>query len=182
MAATFGRIKFFENWVSYSEKVPYGSKILSKSLYLAWFLRYKDFCVLHFWKKIRKIQNDRHFCQVKYLLKLGKASLHRYPVGQKFCQNPTSKFLFYEENGFKKYSYISIVLYEYLMSLYFQFCALHFLSKIRKLNMTHIFGEEKICGKLARVVCLDTLWVEKFDEITLSHTVKEIQAVLCFTR
>ena len=54
------------------------------------------------------------FWQVKYSLKLGKARLHRYPVGQKFYQNVTSKFLSYEENGFKKYSYISIVLYMYL--------------------------------------------------------------------
>ena len=123
---------------------------------------------------------------MKYLLKLGKASLHRYPVGQKFCQNPTSKFLFYEENGFKTYSYItlslSIVLYVYLMSLYFQLFVLHFFSKIQKLNMTPIFGEEKLFGKLERVVSLDTLWVKNFDEITLSHTVKDIQAVLCFTR
>ena len=27
---------------------------------------------------------------------------------------------------------------------------------------------------------LDTLWVENFDEIALSRTVKEIQAILCF--
>ena len=47
--------------------------------------------------------------------------------------------------------------------------------------MTPIFGEEKIFGKLERVVCLDTVWVENFAEIALSHTVKEIQAVLCFT-
>ena len=46
--------------------------------------------------------------------------------------------------------------------------------------MTPIFGEEKIFGKLERVVSFDTLWVENFDEITLSHTVKEIQAVLVF--
>ena len=52
--------------------------------------------------KNSKIQNGCHFWQVKYLLKLGKASLHRYPVGQKFYQNPTRKFLFYVENGFKK--------------------------------------------------------------------------------
>ena len=91
------------------------------------------------------------FWQLKYSLKLGKASFHRYPVGQKFGRNPTSKFLFYEKNGFKKYSYISVVLYVYLMSLYFQFCGLPILSKIRKLNMTPIFGEEKIFGKLGRV-------------------------------
>ena len=77
---------------------------------------------------------------------------------------------------------LSIILYVYLMSLYFQFCVLHFLSNIRKLNMTPIFREEKICGKLERVLCLDTLWVENFDKIALSCTVKEIQAVLCFTR
>ena len=73
---------------------------------------------------------------------------------------------------------LCIVLYVYLMSLYFQFCVLHFLSK---LNMTPIFGEEKNFGKLERVVCFDTLWVENFDKIALSHTVKAIQAVLCFT-
>ena len=28
--------------------------------------------------------------------------------------------------------------------------------------------------------CQDTLWVENFDEITLSRTVKEIVANLCF--
>ena len=38
-----------------------------------------------------------------------------------------------------------------------------------------------VFGKFERVVCLDTLRVENFDEIALSHTVKEIQAVLCFT-
>ena len=48
--------------------------------------------------------------------------------------------------------------------------------------MTPNFGEEKIFDKLKKVVCLDTLIIENFDEIALSHTVKEIQAVLCFTR
>ena len=111
------------------------------------------FLCFAFLKKNLKIQNGRHFWQVKYLLKLGKASLHRYPVGQKFCRNSASKFLFYEENGFKKYSYISIVLYVYLMTLYFQFCVLHFVSKILKFNMTPIFGEEKFFfAKLVRVV------------------------------
>ena len=43
--------------------------------------------------------------------------------------------------------------------------------------MAAIFGEGKIFGKLQR---LDTLWVENFDEITLSRTVKEIEANLCF--
>ena len=53
--------------------------------------------------------------------------------------------------------------------------------------MAAIFGEGKIFFKLPRVQCsdgklqrLDTLWVENFDEITLSRTVKEIEANLCF--
>ena len=46
--------------------------------------------------------------------------------------------------------------------------------------MAAIFGEGKIFGKLQRVHSLDTLWVENFDEIALSHTVKEIKANLCF--
>ena len=46
--------------------------------------------------------------------------------------------------------------------------------------MAAIFGEGKIFGKLKRVPWLDTLWVENFDEIALSRTVKEIEAILCF--
>ena len=46
--------------------------------------------------------------------------------------------------------------------------------------MAAIFGKGKIFGKLQRVHSLDTLWVENFDEIALSHTVKEIEANLCF--
>ena len=47
--------------------------------------------------------------------------------------------------------------------------------------MAAIFGEGKICWKIARLHSLDTLWVENFDEIALSRTVKEIEANLCFT-
>ena len=46
--------------------------------------------------------------------------------------------------------------------------------------MAAIFGEGKIFGKLPRVECSDTLWVEIFAEIALSRTVKEIEANLCF--
>ena len=46
--------------------------------------------------------------------------------------------------------------------------------------MAAIFGEEKIVWKLPRVHSSDTLWVENFDEIALSRTVKEIEANLCF--
>ena len=39
---------FFENWHSYSAEIPCGSKISSKTLYPARFLRYKHFYVLQF--------------------------------------------------------------------------------------------------------------------------------------
>ena len=47
--------------------------------------------------------------------------------------------------------------------------------------MAAIFEEGKIFSKLARVRFLYTLWVENFNEIALSRTVKEIQAILCFS-
>ena len=46
--------------------------------------------------------------------------------------------------------------------------------------MAAIFGEGKIFFKLQRVQCSDTLWVENFDQITLSCTVMEIEANSCF--
>ena len=50
-------------------------------------------------------------------------------------------------------------------------------SKIQ--NGCHFWGGENFL-KLPRVHCLDTLWVENFDEIALSHMVKEIEANSCF--
>ena len=45
--------------------------------------------------------------------------------------------------------------------------------------MAAIFGEGT-CLKIDNSTFLDTLWVKNFDEIALSHTLKEIQAILCF--
>ena len=50
------RQNFFENWHGYSVDIPCGSKISSKSLYLAGFSRYKHFYVLQFLRKIRKFK------------------------------------------------------------------------------------------------------------------------------
>ena len=50
------RQNFFENWEKYSAEISCGSKILSKLLYLARFLRYKHFCVLQFLRKFRKFK------------------------------------------------------------------------------------------------------------------------------
>ena len=46
--------------------------------------------------------------------------------------------------------------------------------------MAAIFGEGKFFFRLPRVECSDTLWVENFDEIALSRTVKKIEGNLCF--
>ena len=46
--------------------------------------------------------------------------------------------------------------------------------------MATIFGMKKIFWKLGAIHCLDTLWVENFDEIALSLTVKEIAYILRF--
>ena len=56
-----------------------------------------------------------------------------YPMGQKFCRNLTSKFLLFDKMFSKSTPIsLSIVLYVYFMSLYFQFCVLHFLSKLQQ--------------------------------------------------
>ena len=80
MAAIFWWGKIFLKIGSPTHQLPCRSKISSKSLYLARFSRDKQ-------RKNSKIQNGRHFWQVKYSLKLGKTSLHRYPAGQKFCRS-----------------------------------------------------------------------------------------------
>ena len=47
--------------------------------------------------------------------------------------------------------------------------------------MATIFEEGKIFSKLTILHSSYTLWVEIFDEIALSRTVKEIEAILCFS-
>ena len=49
---------FFENWHGYSAEISCGSKISSKTLYLARFSRYKHFYVLQILRKIRKFKME----------------------------------------------------------------------------------------------------------------------------
>ena len=65
------RQNFFENWHGYSADIPCGSKISSKSLYLAGFSRYKHFYVLQFLRKIRKFKMAAIFGETKIFSKLG---------------------------------------------------------------------------------------------------------------
>ena len=85
---------FFENWHGYSAEIPSGSKISSNSLYLARFSRYKHFYVLQFLRKIRKIQNGRHFWRDKIFFKIGITTPQRYPAGQKFRRNRSIQHVF----------------------------------------------------------------------------------------
>ena len=57
------------------------------------------------------------------------------------------------------------------------FC--HFWQKFENSKWPPFLGRGKFFEN-CRVHCLDTLWVENFDEIALSRTVKEIEANLCF--
>ena len=58
------------------------------------------------------------------------------------------------------------------------FC--HFWQKFENSKWPPFLGRGKFLEKLPRAQCSDTLWVENFDEIALSGTVKEIEANLCF--
>ena len=59
------------------------------------------------------------------------------------------------------------------------FCFSIFGKNLKIQNGRH-FWEEENFWKLPRVHFLDTLWVENFNEIALSHTVQKIEANLCF--
>ena len=58
------------------------------------------------------------------------------------------------------------------------FC--YFWQKFENSKWLPFLGRGNSFEKLRRVHSLDTLWVENFDEIALSRTVKEIEANLCF--
>ena len=68
----FVRNFLFENWHGYSAEIPCGSKISSKSLYLAGFSRYKHFYVLQFLRKIRKFKMAAIFGETNFFCKLGQ--------------------------------------------------------------------------------------------------------------
>ena len=53
-------------------------------------------------------------------------------------------------------------------------------GKTSKIQNGRHFGGGENFWKVARVHSLDTLWVENFEEIALSRTVKEIEGNLCF--
>ena len=58
-------------------------------------------------------------------------------------------------------------------------CFAIFGKNLKIQNGRHFWGGENFLEN-CRLYSLDTLWVENFDEIALSRTVKEIEANLCF--
>ena len=96
------RHKFFQNWDDYSVEIPCGSKISSKSLYLARFSRYKPFCVLQFLRKIRKFKMAAIFGKTKFFLKIGMATWVEIPCGSKI----SSKSLYLARFSRYKHFYV----------------------------------------------------------------------------
>ena len=141
------RQNFFQNWHGYSAEIPCGSKISSKSLYLARFSRYKHFC--------EKFENSKW---------------PPFLARQKFFQNWDNYSA--EIPCGSKISSKSLYLARF--SRYKHFCVLQFLRKIRKFKMAAIFGETKFFSNLGKLLRRDTLWVKNFVEIALSSTVFEI--------
>ena len=116
------RQNFFQNWDNYPAEIPCGSKISSKSLYLARFSRYKHFCVLQFLQKFRKFKMAAIFGE-KILFENWENYSAEIPCGSKI----SSKSLYLAR-----------------FSRYKHFCVLQFLRKFRKFKMAAIFGETKI--------------------------------------
>ena len=119
MAAIFGKTNFFENWHGYSAEVPCGSKISSKSLYLARFSRYEHFCVLQFCEKFENSKWPPFFAR-NFLFENWHGYSAEIPCGSKI---------------------LSKSLYLARFSRYKHFYVLQFLRKIRKFKMAAIFGE-----------------------------------------
>ena len=116
------RQKFFQNWDNYSAEIPCGSKISSKSLYLAQFSRYKHFCVLQFLRKFRKFKMAAIFGETKFFETWEKYSAE-ISCGSKIL----SKLLYLAR--FLRYKHL---------------CVLQLLRKFRKFKMAAILGETKI--------------------------------------
>ena len=117
----FARNFLFENWHGYSAEIPCGSKISSKSLYLAGFSRYKHFCVLQFCEKFENSKWPPFFAR-NFLFENWHGYSAEIPCGSKI----SSKSLYLA--GFSRYKH---------------FYVLQFLRKIGKFKMAAIFGETK---------------------------------------
>ena len=132
------RQKFFENWHGYSAEIPFGSKISSKSLYLARFSRYKHFLCFAIFAKNLKIQNGRHFWRDKIFLKIGMAAL-QIPFGSKI----SSKSLYLARfSRYKHFLCFAIFAKNSKIQNGGNFCFMY-CNFCEKFKMAAIFGETK---------------------------------------
>ena len=92
------RQNFFENWHGYSADIPGGSKISSKSLYLARFSRYRHFCVLQFCEKFENSKWPPFFAR-NFLFENWHGYSAEIPCGSKI----SSKSLYLEFLRYKHF-------------------------------------------------------------------------------
>ena len=104
--------------------------------------------------KNSKIQNGRYFWGGEIFLKITKSTMLRYLWVENFDE---------------------IALSRTVKEIEANLCLAIFGKNSKIQNGRHFWGRE-IFGKLQILHSLGTLWVENFDEITLSRTVKEIEA------
>ena len=124
---------------------------------------------------LAKIQNDRHFWGGENFLKIVKSTLHHFWGGENFLnfQRVHSLDTLWVEN------FDEIALSHTVKEIEGNLCFAIFGKNSKIQNGHHFWGGENFLN-FQRVHSLDTLWVENFDEIALSHTVKEIEGNLCF--
>ena len=98
------------------------------------------------------------FGEGKIFLKIAKTTMLRYPVGENVDE---------------------IVLSRTVKEIEGNLCFAIFGKNSKIKNGRHFWGGENFL-KIAKITFLRYPVDENFDEIALSHTVKEIEAILCF--
>ena len=153
MATIYGKRKFFakSRWLLCRLQIPRGSKISSKSLYLAWFSRYKHFVFCNYCEKFENSKQPPFWKRLKFFCKNVLVNLQRYPVGQKFCRNHS-------------------ILHGFQDVTTFVFC--NFCKKFKSSKWLQFWVRQKFFENV--LICRDPLRGKNFDKITLSCTVFEI--------
>ena len=93
MAAILGEIKIFGIMCKINQqRYPVGQKFRQNRYILHGSRAFLCFAI--FLQKNSKIQNGCHFLRDKMFLKIGMATLQRYPVGQNFVEIAPSRTVF----------------------------------------------------------------------------------------
>ena len=116
-----------------------------------------NLCFAIFYKNL-KIQNGRHFWGGQNFLKIAKSTFLRYQWIENFDE---------------------IALSRTVKEIEANLCFAIVGKNLKIQNGRHFWGGENFL-KIAKSTFLRYQWIENFDEIALSRTVKEIEANLCF--